>query len=85
MKNFVVFGYTLNWLEFVTYIIIPSSIILVILVYIFFNIRLIRLTMESNIEFLDDIESQCNDKLKSINFEALEEDFFIEKAKEKVK
>lgn len=45
MRTLYFFWYHLNWLEFVTYIIIPASIILVILVYIYFNLKVFRLSM----------------------------------------
>lgn len=53
MRSLYFFWYYLNWLEFVTYIIIPTSIVLVILVYIYFNLKVFRLSMN-----LTDISKQ---------------------------
>lgn len=48
MKGLYFFWYYLNWLEFVTYVIIPSAILLVTLVYIYFNLKIFRLSMNLN-------------------------------------
>lgn len=61
MRYFYVFWNTINWLEFVTYIIIPTAIITIILTYIFFNLRLIKMSIEDNAELLNNIEDMLND------------------------
>jgi len=46
------FWHYLNWLEFITFILIPVAIVLLTLVYLYFNLRLIRLSMDSEIDEL---------------------------------
>ena len=53
MKSLYFFWYYLNWLEFVTYVLIPSAMILVILTYIFFNIELLRFALNLELDILD--------------------------------
>ncbi len=65
MKTLYFLWYQLNWLEFVTYVIIPSSIILVILVYIFFNLKVFRLSLNLN----DDSKQKIIDEILTDNFE----------------
>lgn len=64
MNNFYFLGYNLNWLEFVTYIIIPSSIIIMILLYIFFNYWAIKSTFSYDIEEDYDFEDKIDIKEK---------------------
>ncbi len=52
MRSLYFFWYHLNWLEFVTYVVIPTAIVLVILVYIYFNLSLFRKLL--HISFLDE-------------------------------
>lgn len=52
MRSLYFFWYYLNWLEFVTYVLIPTAIVLVILVYIYFNLSLFRKLL--HISFLDE-------------------------------
>ncbi len=65
MKNLYFFWFYLNWLEFVTYVIIPSSILLVILVYIYFNLKVFRLSMHLN----DDAKQKIIDEILIDDFE----------------
>lgn len=53
MRTLYFFWYELNWLEFVTYILIPTSMILVILAYIYFNIEILKLTFNIEFEIFD--------------------------------
>ncbi len=59
MRTIYFFGYYLNWLEFVTYVIIPLAILSMILVYIYFNINIIiasfKFSWDDKDENLDDI------------------------------
>lgn len=61
-----VFWTPMNWLEFVTYVIIPSAIVLVILLYIFFNIRLLKLSFDYDLSLLPEL-----DKLNNLKFERI--------------
>jgi hypothetical protein len=40
----------LNWLEYVTYVIIPVTIILVILIFIYFNLSILRTSLNISSE-----------------------------------
>ena len=66
MKNLYFLWYYLNWLEFVTYILIPSAIILIILVYIFFNIKILKLSYNFDIDFLDSLDKMNEKELNDI-------------------
>ena len=52
MKDFLIFWQQFDWLEFVTYIVIPGAMILVILTYILFTIRLLKLSFDIDLDFL---------------------------------
>lgn len=70
MRSLYFFWYHLNWLEFVTYVLIPTAIVLVILVYIYFNLRVFRLSMHLNDDSKQKIIDELSDddfKLKKIN------------------
>ena len=66
MRNIYVFWSDLNWLEFVTYIIIPSSMLLVILIYLYFNIRLLRLSFDFDLSILAKIDKNLEENQKAI-------------------
>lgn len=88
MRTLYFFWYHLNWLEFVTYVIIPSSIIIVILLYIFFNLKILRASMKISSEeksILEDI--LLKDKLiEDILIKKLDESIEkLEYKKEKMK
>lgn len=72
MRTIYFFWYTLDWLEFFTYVLIPASIILVILVYIYFNLRLLRFSVNSNYTIQNNI------------FIEIDEDLFWKQQKEKL-
>ncbi len=59
MRTLYFFWYQLNWLEFVTYIVIPTSIVLMVLVYVYFNISLLRksskLTLDYRFKVMEEI------------------------------
>lgn len=46
MRYIYFFWYHLNWLEFVTYVLIPTAMVLMVLVYILSNIKLLRISLE---------------------------------------
>lgn len=48
MKSLYFLWYYLNWLELITFVLIPTAIVLIIFVYLYFNIELIKLTLGSN-------------------------------------
>lgn len=56
MNSFKFLGYTLNWLEFVTYIIIPSTIIIMILLYFLFNYKNIVKAMDCEDNYLNELD-----------------------------
>ena len=78
MKSLYFFWYYLNGLEFVTYILIPVAIVLVILVYLYFNADIIRSTIGFDLDFngsfhnlcdcfkewISDIDKEISEKLK---------------------
>lgn len=68
MKTFNILWINLNWIEFVAYIIIPSSIIITILLYVFFNLREIRLTleMEDSSDLIDKLDKELESKNKEV-------------------
>jgi len=72
MKTFDFLWHTLNWLELVVYIIIPSSIILMILLYIYFNFELIKISFSFDTSLYDKFsKAYKNKKLKDIDNEEL--------------
>lgn len=52
MRYIHFFWYNLNWLEYVTYVLIPTAMVLMILVYILSNIRLLKISFEYDNEIL---------------------------------
>ena len=54
MNTFNVFGHIFNGLEFVTYILIPSAMVLMILIYIYFNYWAIKATFNFDVFDFDD-------------------------------
>lgn len=92
MRTIYFFWYNLNWLEYVTYVIIPSSIVLVILVFIYFNLRLLRTSLNVSqddknkfldILFEDDFYINSVKKSKNVNnvsIDMVNEDKFEEKS-----
>ena len=66
MKNLYFLWYELNWLEFITYVLIPNSIILVILVYIYFNISLIKISFDFDLSFLTILDKNYENKFRLI-------------------
>ncbi|MDD2870664.1 MAG: hypothetical protein PHS49_01630 [Candidatus Gracilibacteria bacterium] len=92
MRTIYFFGYNLNGLEYVTYVIIPSSIVLVILVFIYFNLRLLRTSLNVSqddknkfldILFEDDFYINSVKKSKNVNnvsIDMVNEDKFEEKS-----
>jgi len=63
MRTLYFFWYQLNWLEFVTYVIFPSSIVLIIFVYILFNLKLFRASANlSNRDELDILNFLIDDE-----------------------
>jgi hypothetical protein len=79
MKIIYFLWYQFNWLEFVTYILIPTSIILVLLTYILFNIKLLKLSFDFDIEFLTDLDKKYKKTFKSIVKKLEREDIFNNK------
>ena len=67
MRTIYLFWLQYNWLEFITYILIPTSIVLIILVYLFFNIELLKVSL--NLEF------DIIDKKHNVDFEHFKFDF----------
>ncbi len=67
MKWLHIFWVYLNWLEFTTFIVLPIAVLLLTLVYIYFNLRLIRLSMEAEMDELSFMTSLTN---KLENYEA---------------
>lgn len=92
MRTIYFLWYNLNWLEYVTYVIIPSSIVLVILVFIYFNLRLLRTSLNVSqddknkfldILFEDDFYINSVKKSKNVNnvsIDMVNEDKFEEKS-----
>ena len=66
MRNIYVFWAEFNGLEFVTYILIPSSILLVVLIYLYFNIRLLKLSFDFDISVLAKIDKNLEEKHNAI-------------------
>ena len=66
MKSLYFLWYYLNWLELVTYVLIPTAMVLIILTYIFFNIELIRLTFNFDVDLAYRFE-KLREKRKKIN------------------
>jgi len=56
MKTFDIFWIILNWPEFVLYVLVPISFILIILVYIYFNLELLFITFQLGSDSKDIIE-----------------------------
>jgi len=61
-----IFWSNFTGIEFVLYIIMPSSIVLVILTYILFNIRLIAFVFDYDIFLYKDIRNKMEEKLQKI-------------------
>lgn len=55
MKSLDFFGHNLNGLEFTTYVLAPSSILLIVLVYLYFNYKVILFSLK-----LDNIDVVMN-------------------------
>ena len=53
----MLFGTSFNGLEFVTYVLIPAAMVLMVLVYIFFNIRIIIVTLSLDGTTMEDLDS----------------------------
>lgn len=85
MNNIYIFWTHFNWLEFVTYILIPTAIILVILLYIYFNIRLFKLTFDFDIDLVNSFD-ETNEKQLSLLKKKINDNYTIinEHTKEKV-
>ncbi|MDQ7009381.1 MAG: hypothetical protein Q9M94_03770 [Candidatus Gracilibacteria bacterium] len=66
MKTFNFFGTILNGSEFVLYILFPSSVILIILTYIYFNAKLLFYSFELELDdtLLDKLDNKLLDKLE---------------------
>lgn len=84
MSPFCIFWHTFNWLEFVTFIIIPWSIISIVLTYIFFNYRLIRISLESNEQLLEELDEECNLEFKKISLKVFNKNIFLNNSKIKI-
>lgn len=63
MKTIYFFWNQLNWLEFVTYVLIPTSIVLVILVYLLFNVRIFKLSFDFDISFIEELDKKYEEDL----------------------
>ena len=66
MNNICIFWNHFNWLEFVTYILIPTAMVLVILVYIYFNIRLFKLTFDFDIDLVSHYDESNEKQLQNL-------------------
>ncbi len=53
-------------IDFVLYIVMPSSIILIILIYILFNIRLIRLSFDRDIFLHNNSSSKLEEEFEKV-------------------
>lgn len=58
MEFIYIFWYKLNGLEFSTYIIIPSAIICMILLYIYFNFKILIIAWELNNDIMKHLEDE---------------------------
>jgi len=58
MTIYNILWYSFNWLEFVTYILIPTAIFLIILLYIWANFKLILLAWDLNKEILSGVNAE---------------------------
>ena len=67
MRNIYVFWVELNWLEFVTYVLVPTSMTLVILIYLYFNISLLKLSFDFDINLLKKIDNNLEKKHSTLN------------------
>jgi hypothetical protein len=66
MNHLFFIWFNFNWLEFVTYVIIPVAMLVYILLYIYFNIRLIRISLYSDIWELKEITKLSDLKLDKL-------------------
>ncbi len=66
MKTIYFLWYQLNWLELVTYILIPTAMVLVILTYILFNVRALKLSFDVDINLIKLLEKSNNMKFDTI-------------------
>lgn len=62
MNTIYLFWSEFNWLEFVTYILIPTSITLVLLVYLYYNIQLLKLSFDFEMSFLEKFDKNVKDQ-----------------------
>lgn len=67
MRSLYFFWYHLNWLEFVTYVVIPAVMICMILVYIYFNLSLFRKSSKISFDYKVEIMDKLYDLEISIN------------------
>lgn len=67
MYHIYILWIELNWLEFVTYVIIPAAMILMILVYILFNLDGVKLSIGYEEGLLEKIEEKERQDNKSNN------------------
>lgn len=56
MRYIYFFWYHLNWLEFVTYVLIPTAMVLMVLVYILSNIKLLKISLENDNEIFNKLD-----------------------------
>lgn len=73
MNSLYFFWTQLNWLEFVTYVLIPTAMVLVILTYIYFNIELLKLSFNFEIEIFDN-KRNCDIEHFKFDFEYATDD-----------
>ncbi len=66
MDTIYILWYQLNWLEFVTFAILPIAVVVLSLVYLLFNIRLLKFSFDFDIYFLTELEKSYTKKLDTL-------------------
>jgi hypothetical protein len=51
-------GFQLNWLEFATYVIIPLAIVIMIILYLYFNFKILMMASELNSEIMSNLDDE---------------------------
>jgi putative effector of murein hydrolase LrgA (UPF0299 family) len=51
-------GFQLNWLEFATYVIVPSAIVIMIILYLYFNFKIFMMASELNSEIMSNLDDE---------------------------
>lgn len=73
MHLYNIFWIYFNWLELVTYVLIPTAMVLIILLYIVANIKLIELSFGWDYSVLEKLDSFSNEKQKLVDSKYFEE------------